>query len=103
MKKILSLYVVLISFLLIQDGLLMNMKNMAKDSTKITLLEELEEIEEEHGSDDSETENSKVAHLAQITINNYVFLLAQKEKIIFSNSSFQEVHLELSSPPPRFS
>jgi hypothetical protein len=103
MKKILSLYVVLISFLLIQDGLLMNMKNMAKDSTKITLLEDLEEIEEEHGSDDSETENSKVAHFANISINNYVFLLAQKEEIIFSNCGLQEVHLELSSPPPRFS
>jgi hypothetical protein len=103
MKKILSLYVVLISFLLIQDGLLMNMKNMAKDSTKTTLLEDLEEIEEEHGSDDSETENSKVAHFANISINNYLFLLAQKEEIIFSNCGLQEVHLELPSPPPRFS
>jgi outer membrane protease len=79
------------------------MKNMAKDSTKITLLEDIEEFEEEHGSDDSETENSKLAHFANFSINNYVFLLAQKEEIIFSNCGFQEIHLELSSPPPRFS
>ncbi|MFM6947674.1 MAG: hypothetical protein ACKOWQ_01545 [Aquirufa sp.] len=102
MKKLIAFYILTFSFLLIQDGMMLNVKkNVLKweESSSLSIID----LEDEGDFDDSADEEIKDIFYAANTVN-FSFL---RQLHILNNSDFlffvKDVQLELLSPPPQLS
>ncbi|MHA8050687.1 hypothetical protein V7S79_06190 [Aquirufa sp. ROCK-SH2] len=102
MKKLIAFYILTFSFLLIQDGMMLNVKkNVLKweESSSLSIID----LEDEGDFDDSADEEIKDIFYAANTVN-FSFL---RQLLILNNSDFlffvKDVQLELLSPPPQLS
>ncbi|MHA8065190.1 hypothetical protein V7S76_00780 [Aquirufa sp. ROCK2-A2] len=103
MKKLIAFYILTFSFLLIQDGLMLNVKkNVMKwdDSTSLSIIDLEDETTDK---DDTVNEDIKDVFYSD---NSFHF---SNEKLLknlqHSNFAFfiKDIHLELLSPPPQLS
>ncbi len=102
MRKLIAFYILSFSFLLIQDGLTLNVKKNVmnwEETSSVSFMD----LEDEGDIDDTIDEEAKDYFCANNPFELAMQMQLQKQSISDFNYFLKDVQLELLSPPPQLS